>query len=456
MYAIIDVETTGFGVTGNKVTDIAIYIHDGEKVVDEFISLVNPECTIPYQITQLTGITNEMVANAPKFYEIAKNVELITRDCIFVAHNVSFDYGTIRKEYAGLGGDYRRKKLCTVRLSRKAFPGLPSYSLGRLCSSLGIKINDRHRAAGDALATVELFNRIIDSRADIITTSLKNTISEATLPPNLPRETFDKIPETTGVYYFYNKAGEVIYVGKAKNIRQRVLSHFRDKSSKEQRMKQDTFDITYEETGNELVALLHESNEIKTIYPYYNRAQKRSSDMYALVSYTDKKGVLRLAYNQTKLVSESLATFHNIPKTRAFIEQLVKEFELCPKMCSIQTPIASCFHYQIKLCKGICCSKETIEAYNKRVEEAITSIGLAQDSFVIVEKGRNTNESSVVLVEDGDYKGFGYIDKDEQLIDFDNLKVVVQPKRNNRDIQKILNQYFKSTGKKKIIRKTNG
>jgi len=277
MYAVIDIETTGGFMAGNRIIEVAIFIFDGETIIDQFHSLINPESYIPDNIFRLTGISNEMVEDAPKFYEVAKQIVEITEDMIFVAHNVGFDYGFFKSEFKGLGYTFRRKKLCTVRLSRKVFPGLRSYSLGNICNYLGIQINDRHRAHGDAAATVELLKLIINNDSgNILEDTLKNNSSESTLPPNLPKERYDEVPEETGVYYFHDQAGHVIYVGKAKNIRKRMQSHFSQTSSKSLKMKENLYDITWELTGNELVALLLESHEIKHRYPYYNRSQKRS------------------------------------------------------------------------------------------------------------------------------------------------------------------------------------
>jgi DNA polymerase-3 subunit epsilon len=161
MYAIIDIETTGLSPQRNKITEIAVYIHDGEKIVDEFSSLINPECYISPNITKITGITNEMVAQAPKFWEVAKDIVLLTEGTTFVAHNATFDYNFIRHEFKSLGYDFKREKLCTVQLSRKIIPGRKSYSLGKLCNELNIPLNGRHRAAGDALATVKLFEYLL-------------------------------------------------------------------------------------------------------------------------------------------------------------------------------------------------------------------------------------------------------------------------------------------------------
>ena len=150
MYSVVDIETTGNGYKGQKITEISIFLFDGQKVIDEFTSLVNPEQRIPYFISNLTGITEAMVSTAPKFYEIAKKVVEITKDAIFVAHNVTFDYNVIRDEFKSLGFDFKRKKLCTLRLSRKIISGLSSYSLGNVCTAEGIEVAERHRAKGDA------------------------------------------------------------------------------------------------------------------------------------------------------------------------------------------------------------------------------------------------------------------------------------------------------------------
>ncbi|HOO84978.1 MAG TPA: 3'-5' exonuclease [Prolixibacteraceae bacterium] len=161
MYAIVDIETTSGSHKTGKITEIAIYIHDGEKIIDSFVSLVNPECFIPEYITRLTGIDNKMVATSPKFYELAKKIVEITENKIFVAHNVNFDYNFIQKEFKELGYNYNRQKLCTVKLSRKYLPGFRSYSLGNLCDELNIEIKGRHRAGGDAYATTKLFELIM-------------------------------------------------------------------------------------------------------------------------------------------------------------------------------------------------------------------------------------------------------------------------------------------------------
>lgn len=161
MFVIIDIETTGNNPKYGSITELAIYQHNGQKVVNHFTTLINPEIDIPYYITKLTGIDNMMVSNAPKFYEIAKTIIELLKGNIFVAHNVSFDYQFIKEEFSRLGYNFNSKTLCTVKLAKQLLPGHQSYSLGKLCSDLGIKIKDRHRADGDALATVKLFEILL-------------------------------------------------------------------------------------------------------------------------------------------------------------------------------------------------------------------------------------------------------------------------------------------------------
>lgn len=437
-YSVIDIETTG----GDKITEISILVFDGKKVVDEFTSLVNPECSIPYYITTLTGISDNMVMKAPKFYEIAKKVLEITKDTIFVAHNVNFDYNIIRKEFKSLGSDFKRKKLCTIRLSRKIIPGFKSYSLGKLCTSLNIPISNRHRAKGDAEATVLLFKMLLEKDQDnVISTFLKPKSREATLPPLLSANVIKSLSENEGVYYFRNNVDKVIYVGKANNIKQRVLSHIYDKSKKEVNMCLETANITFTETGSELLALLLESSEIKKIYPKYNRAQRRVGESIALFTYQDRQGIIHIATNKIKLVQKPIIKFYNVNEARNFIENLCEKFKLCPKYCHLQSNVSNCFHYQIKQCKGICRNEESIKNYNDRVQKAITSVKFKTESFIINEKGRNTNEKAFVLVIDGVYKGFGYINKNSSL---ENYSKNLIAQNDNKDVNRILKRYLNS------------
>ena len=446
MYTVVDIETTGKSYKGQKITEISIFLFDGKKILDEYTTLVNPETPIPTFITNLTGITNAMVRNAPKFHQIAKKVNELTKDTIFVAHNVNFDYNIIRDEFAHLGFDWKRKKLCTVRLSRKVIPGLRSYSLGNICADENIPIAARHRAKGDAEATVELFKRILERDDNFVVNSFLNPRSrQATLPPLLSKTTVDNLPEKPGVYYFKNSSKKTIYVGKANNIKQRVISHFYDKKKKEQEMCLEIATISFEETGSELLALLLESAEIKKNYPFYNSAQKRKVEQYGLFSYEDQKGILHLAYNRLKLISNPILNFVSVSDVRMQLESLCINFELCPRYCHLQETNTKCSHHLIDSCKGICCDNEAIENYNSRVLEAINSLQLNDVNIVIKQKGKNENEIGFALILDGIYKGFGFLDveQDSQLENPEDYLFFTQLQQDNTDIQRILTSYLR-------------
>ncbi|MGB0837308.1 MAG: exonuclease domain-containing protein [Flavobacteriaceae bacterium] len=451
-YAIVDIETTGTGgPKGQKITEISVFLHDGTQIIDEFTSLVNPESNIPQFITGLTGIDNSMVADAPKFYEIAKQVHQITEDAVFVAHNVNFDYNIIAAEFESLGGQFKRKKLCTVRLSRKLIPGLNSYSLGKLCKSLDIPLSDRHRARGDAAATVILFEKLLASDdLGAIPQALNPRSLDATLPPLLSKEKVDLLPKQAGVYYFKDEQGKIIYVGKAKNLRARVLSHFYDKKSKEQKMCRQTADVDFKVSGSELLALLQESAEIKHHFPMFNRAQRRTNDSFGLFSYIDQKGIKHLAFASLKQIPKPLMTFANQSACREFLNKLCESYELCPKYCHLQQSNAACFHFQLKSCKGVCCEKESVASYNKRVDACIASIYQEPKTYFITEQGRESSERALVHVENGIYQGYGYLTAEaleHELAEepsYQGLKQYIEPQKHNKDVMRIIHSYLKN------------
>lgn len=454
MYTIIDIETTGNGIKGNKITEISIFKYDGNQIVDEFTSLVNPQNPIPYFITGLTGIDDQMVQNAPTFPEIADTVQSITENCIFVAHSVNFDYGVIKEEFRQIGIGFTRKKLCTVRLSRQLIPGLRSYSLGKLCSAVQIPLVDRHRARGDAHATVLLFEKLLKNpeAEEVFKKFLNARSQEATLPPHLPKAVFDKIPQKPGIYYFRNQKGEIIYVGKAINLKKRVLGHFYDKSRKEIQMCSETAHIDFKLAGNELIALLMESAEIKRLFPPYNRAQKRKGRQYAIFAYEDRNGITHLAYNNIKGAPNPLKVIHNQTDCRAYLEEVCKAFSLCPRYCHLQQTNAACSHHEINTCEGICKGLESAEDYNQKVEAAIAHMKLlASEIQIIKEKGRDANENAVILISDGIYKGFGFIDTDIQISTLEDVEAFITPQKHTVETESILTQYFLKHDKSHVL-----
>jgi len=445
LYTIIDIETTGNGVKGNKITEISIFKYDGHEVVDEYTSLVNPQCEISSFITGLTGIDNNMVRNAPLLEDIIPQIEAITKDTIFVAHSVNFDYNVIKNEFKLLGFDFSRKKLCTVRLSRKLLPGYHSYSLGKLTAALGIPLTDRHRARGDAHATVLLFHKLLraENAESVFKLFLNSKSQEATLPPGLPREEYEKLPTTPGVYYFKDAKGKIIYVGKAINIKKRVLGHFYDKKTKEITLCSETSSLDFEETGNELIALLKESAEIKHHYPKYNSAQKRSIQQYGIFSYEDRNGIIHLAFNKIKMTPNPLAICYSLTEARQYIEALCSTFELCPKYCHLQENITVCYHYKIKQCIGICSDLDLVANYNERVHEALNSLKEIQSDLVIKTKGRNADENAFVIIRENNYAGYGFAPKETSIEHLDDLNLYIVPQKNTLETQRIVESYVR-------------
>jgi DNA polymerase-3 subunit epsilon len=455
LYAIVDIETTGSRPTEDKITEIAIILHDGHKTVDSFTSLINPGRSIPYEITQLTGITNEMVREAPKFHEVARRIVEFTEGKVFVAHNVRFDYSFIKSEFHSLGYNYQRKTLCTVRLSRKLLPGYPSYSLGKLCSSLKIPLNNRHRAYGDAEATSKLFDKILKlEKPHELTDFIDGEIKAQTLPTQITSAQVMALPEETGIYYFHNAQGQVIYVGKSKNIRKRIISHFAMdyKSGKSIEFKNSITDISYEVTGSELVALLLESDEIKRIKPKYNSAQKRTGGLYGIFQEEDKNGYIHLYFDRLTAGKEPLVVLQNYHRAQGFLYRQVEKFSLCLKMCELHKIKGPCFDYQLRRCKGACIGHEPAEEYNMRVQEAVNSFCFSKENFIIVGRGRCRGEKSVVCVEEGKYKGFGYFEESEQDLTLQEMRNYIKPYAHNRDIQKIICGYLKANVSDRQIR----
>ncbi|MDY8135701.1 exonuclease domain-containing protein [Aquimarina sp. 2201CG5-10] len=453
LYSVIDIETAGKGINGIRITEICIVLLKGDKVIDKFTSLVNPDCNIPHFITALTGIDNNMVRDAPRFEEIAERIIKMTTGAIFVAHNVNFDYNIIKEEFKSLGYSFIRKKLCTIRLSRKLIPGMLSYSLGKLCTSLNIPLENRHRAEGDTDATVILFKHILnlDPDFELINKFLNVRSKEATLPPHLEVKAIEDLPTETGIYLFKDQKGKVIYAGKAKNIKQRVISHFYNKKNKEYALCQATYSIDYEVTGNELVALLLEAEKIQKHYPKFNSAQKRPVAPYRIISYVNRKGVIQLAIDRSHTTNYSFEIFYNRADAIEKLEQLCEDFQLCPRYCSLQSTTERCSHYKIKNCKGICDGKESIALYNMRVHKALALLNDNQKSYLISEKGRTMDEQSFVMIQDGIYKGYGFVQEEEKIINFDDIENFLQLKKHTYYTTKIIKSYLRKNKKENIV-----
>jgi len=420
-YAIIDVETTGGKASRCRITEIGIVIFDGEKVLETYETLLNPETWIPAGITELTGITMDMVKDAPKFHEVAARIVELTENRIFVAHNSRFDYDFVKEEFRRLGYTFTRKQLCTVRLTRKTYPGLRSYSLGNLVKHFGIRLDNHHRALADATATTELlkFCFAAPNSADEISTLVNRGISATKLPQNMQLEQIMGLPEECGVYYFHDDTGRVIYVGKSINIRSRVSQHFNDRTGKGKLIARQVADITFELTGSELVALLHESEEIKRLQPNINRAQRRNKFAYAIISRLNKEGYrcFDIVKNTAQVRKEEdvISEFPTLSRAKGRLNFVRKHLDLCGILTK-QNSGNICFYYHLKQCRGACCGEENTLEYNSRAEKARLHLRNVFDyDFLLFDRGRNHGEESVVLVQEGKYRGFTYVSKEESL-----------------------------------------
>lgn len=446
MYAIVDIETTGGYAAANGITEIAIRLFDGEKVVDRFESLINPRQPIPRYIQAMTGITDEMVADAPGFEEVAAEVYAFLKDAVFVAHNVNFDYSFIKANLASRDFHLNTKKLCTVRLSRKIIPGYPSYSLGRLCDSLGICIDNRHRAGGDADATVKLFEILLkNDRQQFIQSSLRKTSKEQTLPPNLPKEEFDRLPYSPGVYYFYNEKDKIVYIGKAKNLKYRVNSHFSNNSGSRQKQNflRHVHRIRYTECGTELMAHILESAEIRHWWPAFNSSQKRWEDVYGIFAFEDQRGYMRLAIEKNKKHLKPVHTFHYLTTGHSVLRKLMKEYQLCPRFCYMHREAGPCEGVEAGHCTGVCMGREDVANYNSRVRQAIASLQ-QEPSFAIVESGRHPDEKSCILMLNGQFWGMGYLPAQEVIQSPEQLKELLTPYKENMYVRNLVLGYAAS------------
>jgi DNA polymerase-3 subunit epsilon len=431
VYAIVDIETTGSHPDKNGITEIAIVLHNGKEVEGRYVTLVNPGIQIPKYISYLTGITNEIVETAPSFSEVAYSIFNLLNNRIFIAHNVNFDYSFIRYHLLECGYHWLPKKLCTLKLSRKAFPGLVKNGLGHLCKTFDIPVENRHRAGGDADATAILFQKILNEGGEkLIKEFLKKDNHEQILPPNLAKEEIDKLPYVPGVYYFHNAKGKIIYVGKAKCLKKRVLSHFTglNTGKKRQDFLRNIHSITFTECPTEFTAFILESIEIKKYWPEYNFSQKRAEQFYGIYLFEDSAGFNRLAIDKKRKHTEPVASFVLIADAYRTLWRLVKEFQLHPALCFLEK--------QSFIPENI-----EREIYNQRVAEAVSFMKKNLGTFAIVEPQVTGNQKSCVLIENGKFYGMGLLPNDNSNYETMHLKTYLTVYPENEMIRTLVKTY---------------
>lgn len=412
MFSIIDIETTGGSFRQAKITEIAILLHDGNKITDSFETLINPGIAIPWFITRLTGIDDSMVKNAPRFHEVARKIVELTEDRILVAHNSKFDYGFLQHEFHTLGYKFLRNTFCTCTVSRKLFPGLRSYGLDNLSRHFNIENRSRHRAAGDAKATTVLLEKIIETAGlDTLNNHLIPWNKSNKLPASISPDELHSLPHAAGVYFFKDENGKIIYAGKAVNLNRRVLSHFSNtRTGKVSKTAARTHAFSYEVTGSEMIALLRETEVIKSEMPILNRAQKNANSPIGIYkSIHNGYFHLKLKNWNEKEADEPALLFSKQSQAIRALEKMAQQFELCSALCHLEDEKPSgCFGYQIKQCRGACAGREPAETYNLRVEKALNAFMLNIKDSLLIDSGRTPEEKSAVLIRNGKYEGFGY------------------------------------------------
>ena len=446
-FALIGVATTGKGLRNNRVIEICILRVEHGIIVDRFSSLVNPEQRIPSYITERTGLDDNIVSDAPIFSEIAQAIDSITEQAILVAHNASYVSHVLQSEFRYLGYNYERPKICTIRLAKKLMPNMFSYELDRLCGNLGIPILKVSRVEDQTEALEVLFLRLLsldeDENFQNIVAVLKPLERQSKVPEHIANEEFSKLPEKSGIYQFKDLEGSIIYVGKAKNIRRRVLSHFYTKDAKENALCAETYSFEYEVTGNELIALLLEAELIRSLVPKFNVVQKKLRNAYQIVSRNNKNNILEFGIEKKPYSFELNDIYYKKIEAARILTQLCEEFQLCPKFMGIQKAKEKCVNMPLSPCRGICLGGEKILEYNFRAEKAWATLKSSSDTYVVIENGRNRDEKSFVLVIEGIYQGFGYYDNSQQFSSLEEIRETTIPRKHTYHTGQILNKFKK-------------
>lgn len=424
--AFIDLETTGANPAHDRVTEIGIVEVDGDKV-SRWSTLVNPQRSIPEFIQHMTGISNAMVADAPTFDQVAAELGQRLQGRLFVAHNARFDYGFVRHEYQRLGQRFQADVLCTVRLSRRLFPEHHRHNLDSLIERHGLAADDRHRAMADADLIWQFWQMVRSAvDADRIGEAVQHQLKRPSLPPHLPSDALDDLPEAPGVYLFYGENDVLLYVGKSVNLRQRVLSHFSagTREAREMRIAQEIRRIDWQETVGELGALLLESRLVKERQPVHNRRLRRTAELCAWQLDEVAPGDFR-----PRLVSgpeadpglggELYGLFSTRREATLALRKIAEAHQLCPAILGLEKttiPGRPCFAFQLHQCHGACAGKESIGLHSARLMSALARLRVAawpyRGPIGIVERNDFLDREEVHLVDAWRHLGTGHTDSE--------------------------------------------
>jgi DNA polymerase-3 subunit epsilon len=420
---IVDIETTGGNVTYDRITEIGI-VEVTEGGVTEWSTLINPRIRIPDAIQRVTGITNEMVESAPYFEQVAKEIILRLQGKLFIAHNVRFDYGFIRNEYARLAYTFKSKLMCTVKLSRYLYSDRDGHSLEKIIARHQIFVTDRHRAMEDARATYKFITIAEQEHGEEkVKAAVKHQYRKESIPAHFDSGLIDGLPNTHGVYYFWGENKELLYIGKSVNIRKRVMSHFTadHKSSKEMKICQQTRNVTYETAPGELSALILESRKVKELNPIYNRKLRRVHNFYSIYLEEGSGGILIpkiISISEMPVGLKKLyGLFASNKKAKDTIQSVSDEYGLCYQVAGLEKlNKRGCSSHQLKKCKGYCVGKQSAIAHNVKLLEGLSAFSLKTWPYdgpvALIEKLDNESAEYHLIIDNWCVFGTAYSSQD--------------------------------------------
>lgn len=379
---LLDCETTGGNPLHDRMTELALIFVENGEITGRWQQLFNPAQRIPPWISELTGITDSMVVGQPSFAELADTIQDLLADKVLVAHHARFDYGFLRAEFQRAGITFLGKTLCSVKLSRRFYPTARRHGIDAIVARLGLHIENRHRAMDDADVIGHLFTQIsADYPATEIEQACKALMQQTRLPSQLDPAEIDKLPESPGIYRFYDENGALLYIGKSINIKQRVLSHFAaNKSARSNEMQQQLSNIEFTETPSDFGAQLLENQLIKSETPLYNRRQTKAKRLFQLALSTDKQGYQRVQIEMADLsqppeFTNRFGLFRSQRQAQQKLLQLVSDHQLCQQLTGLEpAKKGSCFGFQLKKCKGACAGLEPAAIYNLRLQTALSGL----------------------------------------------------------------------------------
>ena len=441
--AFVDLETTGATASHDRITEIGIVEVDEDGTIREWQQLVNPGTRIPPFIEQLTGITNEMVADAPPFEAVAGEALRRLEGRLFIAHNARFDYSFLKSEFKRLGIEFRSAVTCTVKLSRALYPEHHRHNLDSLIERHGLHAEARHRALADAQLIHQFWQKIhADRSGEAIEAALSKQNARPSLPPQLDAGFVEDLPDAPGVYLFYGENNLPIYVGKAKDIRKRVLAHFSGdlRSAKERALVQQVRRIDWTVTAGEIGALLKESALVKELLPTQNRQLRKNEEVCTWTLVDEGEGWLRPQLVLANDLDFGLATscyglFKNSKEANTVLRQLTESHSLCDMLIGQQPikPGKPCFGHQIRRCKGACVGKEPLAKHTMRLMTALTGLKLVSWPFPGPAILREEDEAHVI-------DGWRYLGTAKSEQDIHQLLDSGRPQF-DRDTYKILAKY---------------